>query len=105
MVAGWEALLAGNGDDAEARYQAARTIASSRGFRFLPAERVAALPIDELVERIDAAMTPEGKIDRTVAAGVLGLAKRPEITLSKALELYWALLHKSDEGIHLVNPA
>ena len=44
MLASWEALLAGDSDDAAERYEAARDLAQQRGFRFLPVEKVAALP-------------------------------------------------------------
>lgn len=98
MVASWEALLAGEGDDAEARYQAAKALAKARGFRFLPIERVSQLPFDQLSARIEAAMSPDGKIDPTLADSILGGAKKPDFTLSKVLDLYWTLAVDKTQG-------
>ena len=50
----WEAKLGGMSVDAEQRYSAARTLAQARGYRFLPMASVAKLPLDQLVERIEA---------------------------------------------------
>jgi len=61
VVGSWEALINGIIDDAEVQYTAAKQIAVSRGYRFMSAERVAALPTDELMDRIDAATKPDGK--------------------------------------------
>ena len=49
MVEGWEAKLAGDTTDAEARFQAARDLAAVRGFRYLNAASVAKLPRGELL--------------------------------------------------------
>lgn len=46
----WEAKLAGDTDDAERRFEAAKALARTRGFRYLPAPTVAKLPRDELLE-------------------------------------------------------
>lgn len=98
MLDSWEARLAGMTGDAEARYEAARTLAHARGFRFLPMREVAKLPFDELVERVQAAMTPEGKIDPVLGDAYLGAAKAPRVTLSKALEIYWTIAEDKTDG-------
>ena len=85
----WEAKLGGMSEDAEQRYSAARTLAQARGYRFLPMASVAKLPLDQLVERIEASTNAEGRIDRVLGDAYLGSVKKPEITLSKALEVYW----------------
>ena len=89
-LAGWEAALVVATGDGESRYIAAQTVAKQRGFTFLPVEQVAALPIDDMVQRIEATLNPAGdKIEPHLAAGILGTAQKPKITLSKALETYW----------------
>ena len=91
MVEGWEAKLAGDTTDAEARFQAARDLAAVRGFRYLNAASVAKLPRAELLERIEAVrLSPKGP-DFREAGAILGGAVEPEITISRALELYWTL--------------
>ncbi|NYS26921.1 tyrosine-type recombinase/integrase, partial [Rhodobacteraceae bacterium 2376] len=107
LVAGWEAKLAGDSADAEARFQAARELAAARGFRYMRAEEVARLPLEELRDRFKAVSGFRDKPDApdmVEAAATLGGAKEPPITLSKALELYWTLakdktLGKSDDQL------
>ena len=54
LVAQWEALLRGDTDIARERYDAARELAYARGYEFLPAKRIAELPLDEIVARVEA---------------------------------------------------
>lgn len=98
LVAGWEAKLAGDTSDAEQRFEAARELAEARGFRFMRAEKVAELPTDELLARIKAVSTIKGKPDLKEAAALLGGAKEPEITVTRALELYWGLAREKTIG-------
>jgi len=98
MLRGWEAMLAGNSTDAEARYKAAQDVAKSRGFRFLPVERVAALPMPDLIERLEAALTPQGTVNPHLVEGILGTAQTPRMTLSKALDVYWQLAADKTRG-------
>ena len=53
MIDAWEARLRGESEIAETRFQAARDIADTRGFSFLPASQVAELPIEKLLDRIE----------------------------------------------------
>lgn len=48
LVEGWEAKLAGQTADAEQAFAAAQELADRRGFRYLPAARVAELPSKRL---------------------------------------------------------
>lgn len=97
LVAGWEAMLRGDSGNGETRYLAAQDLARARGFRFLPVERVAKLPLPDMVERIEATMRG-GEIDMKLAAGILGTAAKPELTLSGALEAYWPMVVDQIEG-------
>lgn len=58
MIEGWEARLAGDSADAEARFAAVQEAAAVRGFRYLDVDRVKRLPVNELVERVEAIDTP-----------------------------------------------
>lgn len=58
MIEAWEARLAGNSADAEARYEAARDLAQARGFRYLDAGAVAKLPVEDVIERVEATTDP-----------------------------------------------
>ncbi|WP_202814290.1 tyrosine-type recombinase/integrase [Aureimonas sp. AU4] len=102
MVEAWEARLAGDTDDAERRFEAARQLAEARGFRYLPAVQVAKLPDQEFYARMKHVLATKG--DPLEADAVLGGAKEPGITVSRALELFWDLaadrtIGKSDDQI------
>lgn len=98
MVEAWEARLAGDTGDAERRFEAARELAQIRGFRYLSANRVAQLPREEFLDRVRAAVKPDGEPDRMEAAAVLGVVREPGITVSRALELFWTLAHDRTIG-------
>ncbi|WP_439559888.1 tyrosine-type recombinase/integrase [Roseinatronobacter sp.] len=94
MVAAWEAKLAGDSSDAEQRFQAARDLAEARGFRYLRAEQVAKLPLEDLRDRFKSVPNFKDQPDNPdmlEAAALLGGVKEPPLTVSKALELYWTL--------------
>ncbi len=98
LVDSWEAQLAGNSADAQERYDGALWLAKTRGFRWLPLDRVAQLPMPELLTRMEASMTPEGRVDPVKAAALMGTAKKPEIMLSNVLETYWGLTQDKERG-------
>lgn len=98
MIEAWEARLAGNSADAEARYEAARDLARARGFRYLDAGAVAKLPVEDVVERVEAIAAPANQPDPVEAAALLGTVPEPRITVTKALELYWGLAKEKTLG-------
>lgn len=93
LIEAWEAKLAGDTKDAEERFAAARELAAKRGYRWLAAKEVAKLPTDDLMNRVQHVIrsSKPGKPDMIEAAAILGGAKEPEITVSRALELFWGL--------------
>jgi len=91
LIEGWEARLAGDTDDAERRFEAARELAERRGFPYLPATKVAALPKAELLNRIEAVPEHKGEPNLVEAAAILGGVSEPPITVTRALELYSGL--------------
>ena len=100
LIEAWEARLAGDTEDGEAKYQAARGLAKLRGFRYLPGAQVAKLPLKELIARIDA--IPALNVQEATA--MLGLAPVPEITITRALDLFWGFADdringKSDDQV------
>jgi len=91
MVEGWEARMAGDTSDAERRFEAARDLAAVRGYRYMNATQVAALPREDLLARIEAVPERAGRPDKAEAAALLGGAQEPKITVKRALDLYWTL--------------
>jgi len=98
MIEGWEARLAGDTADAERRFEAARQLAQVRGVRYLAADRVAKLPREELLERVESVTKLNGDAARIEARAVLGGAREPGIKISRALELYWTLARQDTLG-------
>lgn len=91
MIDAWEARLAGDTADAEAKYAAAVDLAGARGFRFMKADAVAKLPVEAIVERVEA-VTVSGRATHGLAtAAILGGAVEPPITINRALELFWTM--------------
>lgn len=98
MIEGWEARLAGATDDAERRFQAARELAAVRGLAYISADRVAKLPREELLERVEAVTKLSGDAASIEARALLGGARQPGIKISRALDLYWTLAKQDTLG-------
>lgn len=98
LVEAWEARLAGDNEDAEARHAAAHELARIRGFRYLDVGLVARLPVEELVARVEAISARQAAPDPAEASALLGTAPAPSLTLEKALELYWGLAREKTLG-------
>ncbi|WP_416883029.1 tyrosine-type recombinase/integrase [Marivita sp.] len=98
MIEAWEARLAGNSADAEARYEAARDLARARGFRYLDAGSVGKLPVEDVVERGEAIPAPANQPDPVEAAALLGTVPETRITVTKALQHYWTLAREKTFG-------
>ena len=104
LIESWEARLAGDTKDAEARYAAARNMAKIRGMRYLSGLQVSKLPLEQILERVEAVPIVRGKPNLAEADAVLGASGAPEITVTRALELFWSLADdriagKSDDQI------
>jgi integrase len=91
MIEAWEAKLDGDDADAFQRMEAARNLAAKRGFRFLSADKVAKLPLEEVLERVEKSLRPSGKVDKLEAEALLGGARPPRLTVSRALDRYWTV--------------
>ncbi len=104
MLEGWEAKLAGSEADANAQLAAAKNLAAVRGYRYLNAIEVAKLPIDDLLDRVEAVVTPSGKVDVQLARALLGGASVPKLNAAGALSEFWKIskdriVGKSDDQI------
>ena len=98
LVEAWEARLAGDTEDADARHAAAHELARIRGFRYLDVGLVSRLPVDELVARVEAIGARRAAPDTVEASALLGTVPAPSLTLEKALELYWGLAREKTLG-------
>lgn len=104
ILKSWEARLACDTTDAEARYEAARNLAQSYGFDYVPMEKLVKQPVYKVIERIEAAHDKFGKPNMKDAEALLGLVPKPNINTETAPNAYWTLardktLGKSDDQI------
>ncbi|WP_299671764.1 tyrosine-type recombinase/integrase [uncultured Roseobacter sp.] len=104
VMKSWEARLAGDTSQAEARYNAARDLAKSYGFDYLPIEQARQLPLEQIIERVERAHDGSGKPNLRDAEALLGIVEKPTLKVSKALEEYWPLardliLGKSEDQV------
>ena len=81
-IEGWEARLAGRNGDAEEKFRSAQHLARVRGFQFLSVEKVQALPLEELLLRLEASRGPDGLPDVEAASALLGTVELPKLRIS-----------------------
>ena len=77
--------------DYDERLSSAKHLAGIRGFRYLPAAKVAKLPPDQFYDRVRKSMRKDGKIDMREAEALLGAVPKPKLTLSQCLKEFWKL--------------
>jgi hypothetical protein len=63
----------------------------SEGTDNLDAKQVANLPMEKLLERLDAVPDRHGEPDSQESKALWGGGADPQITLTRALDLYWSL--------------
>lgn len=98
MIEAWEAKLSGAIAEGDDRLAAARELASKRGYRYLSAPDVSRLPLDEILNRIEAVVNQKGEIDLIEAEAVLGGAEAPKLTVTQALSEYWKIAAPKTAG-------
>jgi integrase len=84
----WEGLVALAAKDAVQQFEAAKSVCVTHGVRHVPVEKAAALPLGELLERLEAS-TLAGTPHLPTALALLGIVKEPPLTVSGALAAYW----------------
>lgn len=89
MIDAWEAKLEGATTEGAARLAAAKRLAQRRGRAYFPAEQVAQLPLEELLQRIEAVVNRRGEIDMGEAEALLGGVPIPTLSLADALDDFW----------------
>lgn len=90
-IAGWEARLSGRSADASKHFGAVSALAKAKGVKYVPVSQVTELPIEELLQRIEAIGQVNGTPSSSDAQAMLGGIDAPSFLLSEALEEYWDL--------------
>ncbi len=99
LIEGWEAALRGDSVNGNARWEAAKAIADRRGFSFLPADQVAALPLADRVARLEQVPADlSEKRSMPIANALLGGVVQPGLTVRKALEEFWKITVDQTRG-------
>lgn len=78
----WKALLGGQAEAAQERYDAARARARGFGFDYLAAEDVARRPIPELINRFLVAKAQPTEREESAASALIGTVPAPRLMLS-----------------------
>lgn len=91
QIAAWEALLAGDTGEAEARLDAARKLVEAKGFAYTPAAILLEQPVEELLKRVEAIKLNRGVPNEKEARALLGTVPDPGLKISRVLELFWQL--------------
>lgn len=91
LLDGWQAQADGHDPSAGGRFEAARALAKSRGFRYLSSSRVAELPLGQLLDRVLALQHRSGIADPLKVEALLGGASKPRIRTDEVLELFWPM--------------
>ncbi len=94
----WRGLVEGRSNEARLRYDAARTRARALGFDFMPAEGVAELPMEEVLDRLDELRRPSGVESKTEVAAVLGGESLPAWRLASLFDEFERLNRASLQG-------
>ncbi len=89
LLDAWELKMNGQSENAEIRFRAAKDLAQARGFNYLPSTSVAQLPLADLLNRVEAVSALDNRPDPIEASALLGAVQAPQITIGRALHLYW----------------
>ncbi|WP_255007071.1 DUF6538 domain-containing protein [Roseovarius sp. M141] len=87
----WQAKLDGRSADARIAYEAVRKVAQGRGYNYLPVSRVANLPDDTLLNRIDAITETDGSFDPIEVQALMGTVEDPPLLMSEIWKEFYKL--------------
>lgn len=90
-IAEWEALVAGDADNARKHYEAARELAQARGFPYVPIKQLAEGDLADLVARVLSLAGPGGLASPAATGAVLGSVPEVMPTLTEVLDEYCKL--------------
>lgn len=99
LIEAWEAEVRGAQSIARERFEAAKDLAARRGFNWRPAKEVAELPLNELLDRVEASEGTRGEPDAFRAEAMLGGAQEPVLNVTAALEAFWDLAADKTRGM------
>ena len=98
QIARWEAMLAGDLTEPQAKLDAARDLATSKGFAYTPATVLLERPFGEILRRVEAIGVRKGVPSLKEAEALLGMLPDPGIRISRALEMFWQLTASDFNG-------
>jgi len=93
-IDGWTALQGSQFERAEEKFRQARAIAQKSGFNYMVAPQVEQLPVTDILDRVEAVDLKDSKS----ADAILGNVRKPSITMSGALDMYWGLVKDKNVG-------
>lgn len=82
----WAAMVAGRDPDLHRRFERAQRMVMNRGLSYIPAEKLAVGPLEEIVRRLD--ILVREKAGPEVANAVFGCVDEPSLLLSELADAY-----------------
>ncbi|MEP1305096.1 MAG: DUF6538 domain-containing protein [Balneola sp.] len=98
----WEKLVTSGNAHSDERFDRAVNLAKLLGFSFMPMNEIMEKSLPTILKRIQG--VKEYKDNPQALEAILGAVEKPELTISKALEVYWSIsknkiMNKSDKQI------
>lgn len=98
QIARWEAMLAGDMTEPQAKLDAARDLAAAKGFTYTPAAVLLERPVGDILHRVEAISVRKGVPSLKEAAALLGTLPDPGIRISQAMDMFWQLTASDFNG-------
>ncbi|MEP3847673.1 MAG: DUF6538 domain-containing protein [Paracoccaceae bacterium] len=94
----WQAKLDGRSADEREAFQAVRKLAQAKGATYIPVDRVAGLPVDALLARIEQISQTNGAIDLDETAALMGTVDEPQLLISEVWGEFYKLTNDRRMG-------
>ncbi|MGR3496585.1 DUF6538 domain-containing protein [Citreimonas sp.] len=101
MIAHWEALLRSDTNLARDRWFAARELAQTVSLPFMTSDKIAKLPLADLMKRVEMSMNRDGEIDDRKARAFLGTIEDPGTSMTEALDSFFEI---TEEDVRAYSP-
>jgi len=98
QIARWDAMLAGDTTEPQAKLDAARNLTNSKGFVYTPAKALLELSVDQILQRVEAIAVQKGIPNLREAEALLGTLHDPGIKITGALDMFWHLTSSDLNG-------
>jgi hypothetical protein len=89
QIARWEAMLAGDTTEPQAKLDAARDLSNLKGFAYTPARALLEQSVEKILQRVEAIAVRKGVPIIKEAEALLGTLPDPGIKISRSIDMFW----------------